>query len=107
MTGDIARPKLSLDTQMVKENLKNSLRHGGVTKALDTFQGLLKGKDQKAAAQPSPDAPANPTQPAGEKPAEPKPAAKPGLEGLFQGIMDQVKEKKKEPKQEPKQEPKP
>jgi len=105
MTGDIARPRLSLDTQMVKENLKNSLRQGGgVTKALDTFQGLLKSKDQKAAAQPSPDAPANSAQPpAGEKPAEPKPAAKPGLEGLFQGIMDQVKEKKKEPKQEKKE----
>jgi uncharacterized protein involved in outer membrane biogenesis len=103
MTGDIARPRLSLDTQMVKENLKNSLRQGGVTKALDTFQGLLKGKDQKAAAQPSPEAPANSAQPAGEKPAEPKPAAKAGLEGLFQGIMDQVKEKKKEPKQEKKE----
>ena len=103
MTGDIARPRLSLDTQMVKENLKNSLRQGGVTKALDTFQGLLKSKDQKAAAQPSPDEPANSAQPAGEKPAEPKPAAKPGLEGLFQGIMDQVKEKKKEPKQEKKE----
>ncbi|HEU0006960.1 MAG TPA: AsmA family protein [Terriglobia bacterium] len=103
MTGDIARPKLSLDTQMVKENLKNSLRQGGVTKALDTFQGLLKSKDQKAAAQPSPDAPANSAQPTGEKAAEPKPAAKPGLEGLFQGIMDQVKEKKKEPKQEKKE----
>jgi uncharacterized protein involved in outer membrane biogenesis len=103
MTGDIARPRLSLDTQMVKENLKNSLRQGGVTKALDTFQGLLKSKDQKAAAQPSPEAPANSAQPAGEKPAEPKPAAKPGLEGLFQGIMDQVKEKKKEPKQEKKE----
>ena len=106
MTGDIARPRLSLDTQMVKENLKNSLRQGGVTKALDTFQGLLKSKDQKAAAQPSPGEPANSAQPAGEKPAEPKPAAKPGLEGLFQGIMDQMKEKKKEPKQEPKQEQK-
>jgi len=104
MTGDIARPKLSLDTQMVKENLKNSLRQGGgVTKALDTFQGLLKSKDQKAAAQPSPDASANSAQPTGEKPAEPKPAAKPGLEGLFQDIMDQVKEKKKEPKQEKKE----
>ena len=54
MTGDIARPRLSLDTQMVKDNLKNSLRQGGVTKVLDTFQGLLKNKDQKAAAQPSP-----------------------------------------------------
>src|SRR4029453_8454804 len=104
MTGDIARPRLSLDTQMVKENLKNSLRQGGVTKVLDTFQGLLKNKDQKAAAQ-TPNDPANSAQPAGEKPAEPKPAeAKPGLEGLFKGIMDQMKEKKKEPKQEPKQE---
>ena len=33
MTGDIARPRLSLDTQMVKENFKNSLRQGGVTKS--------------------------------------------------------------------------
>jgi len=99
MTGDIARPRLSLDMQMVKDNLKNSLRQGGVTKALDTFQGLLKSKDQKAAAQSSPDDPANSAQPTSEKPAEPKPAAKPGLEGLFKGIMDQVKEKKKEPKQ--------
>jgi len=106
MTGDIARPRLSLDSQMVKENLKNSLRQGGVTKALGTFQGLLKGKDQKAAAQPAANDPANSAQPAGEKPAEPKPAAKPGLEGLFKGIMDQVKEKKKEPKQEPKQDSK-
>jgi len=106
MTGDIARPRLSLDTQMVKENLKNSLRQGGVTKALDTFQGLLKGKDQKTAAQPAPNDPANSAQPAGEKPAEPKPGAKPGLEGLFKGIMDQVKEKKKEPKKEEPKEPK-
>ena len=102
MTGDIARPRLSLDMQMVKDNLKNSLRQGGVTKALETFQGLLKNKDQKAAAQPAPDEPANSAEPAGAKPAETKPAAKPGLEGLFQGIMDQVKEKKKEPKQESK-----
>ncbi len=35
---------------MVKENFKNSIRQGGVTKAMDTFQGLLKNKDQKAAA---------------------------------------------------------
>ena len=79
MTGDIARPRLSLDTQMVKENLKNSIRQGGVTKALDTFQGLLKNKDQKAAAQPSPDAPANSAQPAGEKPAEANPSQLPSL----------------------------
>ncbi len=85
---------------MVKDNLKNSLRQGGVTKALDTFQSLLKGKDQKAGAQPGPNDPANSAQPAGDKPAEAKPAAKPGLEELFKGIMDQVKEKKKEPKQE-------
>jgi uncharacterized protein involved in outer membrane biogenesis len=98
MTGDIARPRLSLDTQMVKENLKNTLRQGGVTKALDSFQGLLKSKEQKGAAQSSPDDPATSAQPAGEKPAETKPPAKPGLEGLFQGIMDQVKQKKKEPK---------
>jgi uncharacterized protein involved in outer membrane biogenesis len=104
MTGDIARPRLSLDTQMVKENLKNSLRQGGgVTKALDTFQGLLKSKEQKAAGETPPEEPADSAQPSGEKPAEPKPAAKPGLEGLFQGIMDQVKEKKKEPKQEKKE----
>ncbi len=94
MTGDIARPRLSLDSQMVKDNLKNSLRQGGVTKALDTFQGLLKSKDQKAAAQPAKNDPATSGQPSGEKPAEPKPT----LEGLFKGIMDQVKEKKKEPK---------
>jgi uncharacterized protein involved in outer membrane biogenesis len=103
MAGDIARPRLSLDTQMVKENLKNTLREGGVTKALDTFQGLLKNK--KTGAE-TPDDAAESAQPAGDKPAEDKPqakpAAKPGLEGLFQGIMDQVKEKKKEPKQEPK-----
>jgi len=103
MTGDISRPRLSLDSQMVKENLVKSLRQGGVTKALDTFQGLLKSKEQKTAAQQ--DDPASSAQPAGEKPAgepkqdEAKPAeAKPGLEGLFKGIMDQVKEKKKEPK---------
>lgn len=105
MIGDIARPRLSLDTQMVKDNLKSSLRQGGVTKALDTFQGLLKSK--KSGAE-TPNDPANSAQPTGDKPAEAKPAeakpaAKPGLEGLFQGIMDQVKEKKKEPKQGPKQ----
>jgi len=106
MTGDIARPRLSLDTQMVKDNLKNSLRQGGVTKALDTFQGLLKGKDQKTAAQGSPNDAANSAQPAGEKAAESKPAeAKPGLEGFFKGIMDQVKEKKKEPKPDEGQKP--
>ena len=67
---------------MVKDNLKTSLRQGGVTKALDTFQGLLKGKDQKTTAQPEPNDPVSSAQPAGEKPAEPKPAeAKPGLEG--------------------------
>ncbi|HEX2523530.1 MAG TPA: hypothetical protein VHP35_15520, partial [Terriglobia bacterium] len=95
MTGDISRPRLTLDSQMVKDNLKNSLRQGGVTKAMDTFQSLLKSKGQKTAAGPASNDPANSAQPAGNKPAEPKP----GLEGLFRGIMDQMKEKKKEPKQ--------
>jgi uncharacterized protein involved in outer membrane biogenesis len=94
MTGDISRPRLTLDSQMVKDNLKNNLRQGGLTKAMDAFQGLLKNKDQKSAAQPASNDPANSAQPAGDKPAEPKP----GLEGLFKGIMDQMKEKKKEPK---------
>ena len=83
MTGDISRPRLSLDTQMVKENLKNSIRQGGVTKALDTFQGLLRSKEPEGRGQPSPD-PANSAQPAGDKPAEPKPAAKP-VGGAVQG----------------------
>jgi len=97
MTGEVASPRLSLDSQMVKDNLKNNLRQG----ALDAFHGLLKGKDTKDESQPAPDEPAKSAQTAGDKPAEPKPAeAKPaGLEGLFKGIVDQIKDKKKESKE--------
>jgi hypothetical protein len=83
MTGLITSPRFALDTKVVQENLKNSLRRDGGRAIQNTLEGLFR---PKGAAQDG----ASP-QPA-DKPAEKK--ASP-LEELLRGVMDKSKEKKK------------
>lgn len=81
MTGNISKPVFALDTQVVQQNLKNSILKGG-PKSLESLQNLLKPKKP------------------GEDSSKPSDADSPGqtpsspLEELLKDVLDKTKKKK-------------
>jgi uncharacterized protein involved in outer membrane biogenesis len=92
MTGLVTSPRFALDSQVVRDNLKNSFRKDGVQKTLDVIQGVFKPKQSAEEETAQPPAP----QENNAAPADKQPEKKASPWDLFRGIIDKTKDKNKD-----------